>query len=110
MKSRATVFLCVMAIANVLAIVGCASTSRATVADRQLERDIVSAIVAHGSAGGRTYNPLGMRQKHVDQHDGTVCELWSIRESWTDRWSEYKVAMTTDENGETDFVIQAVPN
>lgn len=89
-------------------LAGCAASGYSTVADRQLEQDILKTIVAHGSGTNRKFNHLGVSKKPLQGPAGSVSELWSIREQWTDRFAHYQVIMTPDGNGETDFAVQEV--
>lgn len=89
-------------------LAGCVGSGYSTVADKQLERDILKTILVHGMGTNRDYNYIGVSKKPLQGQQGTVCELWSIREKWTDRFSHYQVTMIPDGNGETDLVVQEV--
>ena len=89
-------------------LAGCAASGYSTVADTQLERDILKSIVAHGNGTKRNFNHLGVSKKPLQGPPGSVCELWSIREKWTDRFAHYQVTMVPDGNGETDFSVLEV--
>jgi hypothetical protein len=99
-RSSCLVLCCLLA--------GCAASGYSTVADRKLQQDILKTIVAHGSGTNRKFNYLGVSKKPLQGPSGSVSELWSIREQWTDRFAHYQVTMTPDGTGETDFAIQEV--
>lgn len=92
-----------------LVLAGCAtSAGTTTVATKQLEKDILKSIVTHGAATGRKYSDLDVAKKPLNEESGTVQELWSIRRRWTDQWDSYRVSMTPDQNGETDFTVEEI--